>query len=99
MTFTTDNYTRDAILSSNNTNADSFTSDDLKWIIHLQNEERQSVALQLRDSIGQVLTCCKLLLETRQPANEQRVLELVRKHLQQTIGDIMNLSYKMAEKY
>ena len=43
-------------------NEDAFTSEDLKWIIRLQNEERQSIGNQLRDSIGQVLTCCKLLL-------------------------------------
>lgn len=75
-----------------------FNADDLKWIIRMQNEERQSVGYQLRDSIGQVLTCCKLLLETKQTqSGETRILEMVNKHLQQTIGDIMHLSYQMTD--
>ena len=77
---------------------EDFTPDDLRWIIRLQNEERQSIGYQLRDSIGQVLTCCKLLLETKQEQNgETKILEMVNKHLQQTIGDIMHLSYKMTD--
>lgn len=77
---------------------EDFTPDDLRWIIRMQNEERQSVGYQLRDSIGQVLTCCKLLLETKQMQNgETKILEMVNKHLQQTIGDIMHLSYKMTD--
>lgn len=86
------------LLPINSVIPEDFTTEDLKWIIRLQNEERQSVGYQLRDSIGQVLTCCKLLLETKQvQGGEAKILELVNRHLQQTIGDIMHLSYKMTD--
>ena len=79
---------------------EAFTAEDLKWIIRLQNEERQSIGNQLRDSVGQVLTCCKLLLEAHSyQQNESKAVELVNKHLKQTINDIMHLSYKMTDQY
>ena len=99
MTFTSDSHYKATALIGQRTTSDSLTLEDLEWIVRLQNEERQSVAHQLRDSVGQVLTCCKLLLETRQPENEQRVLELVNRHLQKTIGEIMHLSYKLTEGF
>ena len=99
MTFTSDNRYQETVLLCDTAKPDLFSSEDLRWIIQLQNEERQSVAHQLRDSVGQVLTCCKLLLETKQPNNEKRVLELVNKHLQQSISEIMHLSYKLSEGF
>lgn len=99
MTFKSNNHYQETVLLCDTVKPDLFSSEDLRWIIQLQNEEKQSVANQLRDSVGQVLTCCKLLLETKQPDNEQRVLELVNKHLQKTIGEIMHLSYKLTDSF
>lgn len=99
MTFTSQNNQQEITLPYQRTVKAPFTAEELQWIIRLQNEQRQSIANQLRDSIGQVLTCCKLLVETKQPDNEQKVLEMVSKHLQQSINDIMHLSYKMTESF
>ena len=99
MTFTSESPCKATAFMGQHSASETFTLEDLEWIVRLQNEERQSVAHQLRDSVGQVLTCCKLLLETKQPENEQRVLQQVNKHLQQSISEIMHLSYKLSEGF
>jgi signal transduction histidine kinase len=65
-------------------------------VIYLQNEEREYVVTQLRDNIAQVLTSCKLLLETVQDRDDPSTfIEKVNKYLLQAVSDVTSLSYRI----
>jgi signal transduction histidine kinase len=68
----------------------------LHSIICLQNEEREYIVTQLRDNIAQVLTSCKLLLETVQDREDKSTfIERINKYLLQAVSDVTSLSYRV----
>jgi signal transduction histidine kinase len=64
-------------------------------IINAQEKERYEISHELHDNVSQVLTTCKLLMETAAQENDNKFIRLSREHLQLAIDEIRNLSHQL----
>lgn len=67
----------------------------LHAIIEAQEKERQEIAYELHDNISQVLSSCRLLLETVNKNNYHNVLKEVRANIDQAIDEVRGISHQL----
>jgi PAS domain S-box-containing protein len=67
----------------------------LRTIIEAQEKERQEIAYELHDNISQVLSSCRLLLETVNNSNYHNILKEVRANIDQAIDEVRGISHQL----
>lgn len=64
-------------------------------IINAQEKERYEISHELHDNVSQVLTTCKLLMESAVKENDHKFIQLSSDHLQLALDEIRNLSHQL----
>jgi signal transduction histidine kinase len=64
-------------------------------IINAQERERYEISHELHDNVSQVLTTCKLLMESAHREHDSKFTRLSLTHLQLAIDEIRNLSHQL----
>lgn len=69
----------------------------MRSIIEAQERERRSVALELHDNVNQILTSCKLMLETaREQRDNSALIERTYTHIKKAINEIRKISHDLS---
>ncbi|MFI5185814.1 MAG: PAS domain S-box protein [Chitinophagales bacterium] len=67
----------------------------LQAIIHAQERERHEISHELHDNVSQILTTCKLLLDTAVQRDDKRYLQQANENIQKAIDEIRNISHRL----
>jgi PAS domain S-box-containing protein len=67
----------------------------LQAIIHAQERERHEISHELHDNVSQILTTCKLLLETAVQRDDKSYLQQTKENIQKAIDEMRAISHRL----